>query len=174
MLESLAHAQARSAPSLAEVVGYGSTSDAHNMLAPLPSGRGIANAITDALVDAKLNADAVDYINAHGTGTELNDQVETLGVKLALGDAAHSTPISSIKGATGHAMGGSSAIEAVSCVQVLGAGVIPPTINYNEPDPDCDLDYVPNTAREVALDVVASTSLGFGGHNACVVFRAFR
>ncbi len=174
VLESLEHAQARDAKIYAEVVGYGVSSDAQHVTEPDPTGRHPARAMAMALADAGVNADEIGYINAHGTSTPLGDASETRVIKLALGEAlAKRTPVSSTKGATGHCLGASGAIEAITCVFAVGRGVLPPTINYEDEDPECDLDYIPNEAREANLDLVLSNNFGFGGHNACLVFRRF-
>ncbi len=171
ILETLEHANARNATIHAEVVGYGTTCDAHHITSPTPGGLGGAAAMSQALLDAQLNPENVDYINAHGTSTPANDSNETSAIKSALGHRAHQIPVSSTKSMTGHLLGGSGGIEAVACVLAIKHGVIPPTINYSNPDSDCDLDYVPNTARENKLGVVLSNSFGFGGHNVCLAFR---
>ena len=171
VLETLEHARDRNAQIYAEVVGYGSTCDAHHITAPSPGGIGGSKAIKEALQDGKIDPQTVDYINAHGTSTSANDKNETSAIKTALGDRAKQIPISSTKSMTGHLLGGSGGIEAVACVLSISHGVVPPTINYSKPDPDCDLDYVPNTARESKLSVVLSNSFGFGGHNVCLAFR---
>jgi 3-oxoacyl-[acyl-carrier-protein] synthase II len=174
VLESLEHAQQRGANVLAEIVGYGTTCDAHHITAPSPGGVGGAEAMRLALADARLEPEAVDYINAHGTSTQANDSNETAAIKAALGDQAYRTPVSSTKSMTGHLLGGSGGIEAVAAVLAIGHNVIPPTINYTNPDPACDLDVVPNTAREHPVNVVLSNSFGFGGHNVCLAFRRMR
>jgi len=171
VLETLAHAEARGATVLAEVVGYGTTCDAHHITAPTPGGVGGAAAIRLALEDGQISADSVDYVNAHGTSTPANDKNETSAIKSALGSRALAIPVSSTKSMTGHLLGGSGGIEAVACVLALQHGVVPPTINHINPDPDCDLDVVPNTARELRLGTVLSNSFGFGGHNVCLAFR---
>jgi len=171
VLESLEHAQQRGAAVLAEILGYGTTCDAHHITAPSPGGVGGAEAMRLALVDAGLSPEAVDYVNAHGTSTQANDSNETAAIKAALGEHAYRTPVSSTKSMTGHLLGGSGGIEAVAAVLAIGHNVIPPTINYSTPDPACDLDVVPNTAREHPVNVVLSNSFGFGGHNVCLAFR---
>jgi len=171
VLESLSHAQQRGATVLAEIVGYGTTCDAHHITAPSPGGVGGAEAMRLALADARLPAEAVDYVNAHGTSTQANDSNETAAIKAALGEHALRTPISSTKSMTGHLLGGSGGIEAVAAVLAIGHNLIPPTINYSNPDPACDLDVVPNTARDHPVNVVLSNSFGFGGHNVCLAFR---
>jgi 3-oxoacyl-[acyl-carrier-protein] synthase II len=171
VLESLDQARARGARILAEIVGYASTCDAHHITAPSPGGAGGAEAMRLALVDAGLEPGQVDYINAHGTSTPANDSTETMAIKAALGEHAYRVPISSTKSMTGHLLGGSGGIEAVASVLAIGHNVVPPTINYSNPDPACDLDVVPNEAREHAVNVVLSNSFGFGGHNVCLAFR---
>jgi 3-oxoacyl-[acyl-carrier-protein] synthase II len=171
VLESLSHAQQRGATVLAEIVGYGTTCDAHHITAPTPGGAGGAEAMRLALADARLMAEDVDYVNAHGTSTQANDSNETAAIKAALGEHALRTPVSSTKSMTGHLLGGSGGIEAVAAVLAIGHNLIPPTINYITPDPACDLDVVPNTAREHPVNVVLSNSFGFGGHNVCLAFR---
>jgi len=171
VLETLEHAKQRGANILAEVIGYGTTCDAHHITSPSPGGIGGAEAIRLALQDGRISPDSIDYINAHGTSTPANDKNETSAIKTVFGNRAHQIPISSTKSMTGHLLGGSGGIEAVACVLSLQHGVIPPTINYSNPDPDCDLDYVPNTARDNKSKVVISNSFGFGGHNVCLAFR---
>ena len=171
VLESLDHARARGAEILAEVVGYGMTCDAHHITSPSPGGIGGAEAMRLALADARIEAAAVDYVNAHGTSTQANDSNETAAIKSALGERAYQIPVSSTKSMTGHLLGGSGGIEAVAAVLAIGHNLVPPTINYQNPDPACDLDVVPNQAREQTLNVVLSNSFGFGGHNVCLAFR---
>jgi 3-oxoacyl-[acyl-carrier-protein] synthase II len=171
VLESLEHAQSRGANVLAEVVGYGMTCDAHHITSPSPGGVGGAEAMRLALKDARLDADAVDYVNAHGTSTPANDSNESSAIKASLGERARHIPVSSTKSMSGHLLGGSGGIEAVAAVLAIGHNVVPPTINYQNPDPACDLDVVPNQAREQKLNVVLSNSFGFGGHNVCLAFR---
>ncbi|HXV28398.1 MAG TPA: beta-ketoacyl-ACP synthase II, partial [bacterium] len=174
ILEELEHAKKRNAPIYAEIVGYGMTSDASHITAPDPSGDGAARCMVNALKDADLNPADVNYINAHGTSTPLNDKVETLAIKKALGeDIAKKAKVSSTKSMTGHTLGAAGAIEAIACILAIRDGIVPPTINYKVPDPECDLDYVPNEAQKHPVRVAMSNSLGFGGHNACVVFKAF-
>ena len=170
ILESLDHANQRGATIYAELIGYGTTCDAHHITSPIPGGKGGAEAMKQALQDAKINPEKVDYINAHGTSTPANDSNETAAIKSSIGVRAHAIPVSSTKSMTGHLLGGSGGIEAVACVLALKHGIIPPTINFSNPDPECDLDYVPNTARDGTLGVVLSNSFGFGGHNVCLVF----
>jgi len=171
VLESLEHATARGARVLAELVGYGTTCDAHHITAPSPGGSGGAEAMRLALQDARLEAEQVSYVNAHGTSTQANDSNETAAIKAALGEHAYRIPVSSTKSMTGHLLGGSGGIEAVAAVLAIGHNLVPPTINYHTPDPACDLDVVPNQAREHTVDVVLSNSFGFGGHNVCLAFR---
>jgi len=174
VLEALEHARARDAKVYAELVGYGLSSDAQHITEPDPTGRHPARAMKMALDDAGVTTDEIDYINAHGTSTPLGDASETRVIKLALGDEkARKTPISSTKGATGHCLGASGAIEAIACTLAVQRDVVPPTINYDVPDPECDLDYIPNEAREWKTDIALSNNFGFGGHNACLVIRKF-
>jgi 3-oxoacyl-[acyl-carrier-protein] synthase II len=173
LLESLRHARARGATILAEVAGYGINADAHHLTAPRPDGAGALKAMRLALQDAALNPRDVSYINAHGTSTPLNDALETRAVKEIWGEHARAVPISSIKSMVGHSLGAAAGLEAVACVLAIRHGVIPPTINLDDPDPELDLDYVPHTAREAALDSVLSNAFAFGGHNAVVAFRRF-
>lgn len=171
MLESLEHAKARGAQILAEVVGYGLSGDAYHITAPDPEAGGAARAITYALDHAGLNPEDIDYINAHGTSTPLNDKGETRAIKKAFGDYAYKTNISSTKSMIGHALGAAGGLESVICVNSLMRGQIAPTINYKTPDPDCDLNYTPNEAREVPIKTALNINLGFGGHNAALVFK---
>jgi 3-oxoacyl-[acyl-carrier-protein] synthase II len=174
VLEELEHARARDAKVYAELVGYGLSSDAQHITEPDPTGRHPARAMTMALDDAGVRPDEIDYINAHGTSTPLGDASETRVLKIALGEEkARKTPISSTKGATGHCLGASGAIEAIACTLAVQRDVVPPTINYHVPDPECDLDYIPNEAREWKTDIALSNNFGFGGHNACLVIRKF-
>jgi 3-oxoacyl-[acyl-carrier-protein] synthase II len=173
VLESLDHALARGATPLAEIVGYGTTCDAHHITSPSPGGVGGAEAMRLTLVDARLQPEDVDYVNAHGTSTQANDSNETAAIKSALGDRARQIPVSSTKSMTGHLLGGSGGIEAVASVLAIGHNLVPPTINYHTPDPACDLDVVPNVARDHSVNVVLSNSFGFGGHNVCLAFRRF-
>ncbi|MBI4338913.1 MAG: beta-ketoacyl-ACP synthase II [Chloroflexi bacterium] len=173
ILESQEHALARGAAILAEVAGYSATSDAYHPVQPEESGEGAARTICLALEDAGVTPAEVHYINAHGTSTPLNDAAETKAIKLAFGEQAYRVPISSTKSMIGHALGGAGAMEAVACVKTILEGVIHPTINYQYPDPDCDLDCVPNQARKKDVRVVLSNSFGFGGQNACLVFRRY-
>ncbi|REJ91836.1 MAG: beta-ketoacyl-[acyl-carrier-protein] synthase family protein [Planctomycetota bacterium] len=173
VLEELDHARSRGAEIWAEVTGYGSAQDAYRITDTHPEGRGTVAAIQRALNDAQLNAESIDYINAHGTGTELNDRIETIAFKKALGDHAWRVPISSTKSMLGHATTACAAIELAVCVLAIRHGAIPPTINLDNPDPDCDLDYVPHTARERNCRHILSDSVGFGGQNAALVVSRF-
>ena len=173
VLESQEHAQARGAPILAELAGYASTSDAFHVTAPSEEGVGGAAAIAKAAKEAGFNPDEIDYINAHGTATQLNDPAETKAIKAALGEAAYDVPVSSTKSMTGHMMGATGALEAIFCVKAIETNIAPPTIHYQEPDPECDLDYVPNEAREIPIETAISNAFGFGGHNAVLAFRSF-
>jgi 3-oxoacyl-[acyl-carrier-protein] synthase II len=173
VLESLEHARRRDARTYAEVIGYGMTGDAHHMTAPDPEGDGAARAMAAALGDAGLAPAAVQYINAHGTSTPYNDKYETLAIKRVFGDHARRLAVSSTKSMTGHLLGAAGGIEAIASVLALHHGVLPPTINYEKPDPDCDLDYVPNQARKQAIEVAMSNAFGFGGTNATLAFRRF-
>jgi 3-oxoacyl-[acyl-carrier-protein] synthase II len=173
VFEELEHARGRGAPILAEVVGFGATADAYHIVAPCADGDGAARCMRLALEDAGVEPEEIDYINAHGTSTPLNDAAETLAIKSALGEHAYQIPISSTKSMIGHALGASGAIESAACVRTLQTGFIHPTINYEYPDPDCDLDYVPNVSREGEVRTVLKNSFGFGGQNACLVFRRF-
>ena len=173
VLEELEHARERGARMYAELVGYGISSDAHHVSDPDPAGLNPARALAMALADADVAPGEVDYVNAHGTSTPSGDRAETRVLKLALGqEGASSTPVSSTKGATGHTLGASGAVEAIFTILALQHGVLPPTINYVNPDPECDLDYVANTPRQEPIGVAISNSFGFGGHNTAVVFRA--
>ena len=173
ILESLEHALERGAPILAEVAGYGASSDAFHAVQPDENGEGACRAMRWALENAGITTADVDYINAHGTSTPLNDAVETMAIKSLFGERAYSVPISSTKSMIGHALGGAGALEAVACVKTILDGVIHPTVNQENPDPACDLDYVPNVARRQPVDVVLSNSFGFGGQNTCIVLRRF-
>ena len=173
ILESLEHALGRGAEILAEVSGYGVSSDAFHAVQPDEDGAGAARAMRWAIEDAGMQPSDIDYINAHGTSTPKNDMVETLAIKTVFGEGAYEVPISSTKSMIGHALGGAGALEAVACIKTIRDGIIHPTINYETADPDCDLDYVPNKARKAQVNTVLSNSFGFGGQNACVVFRAF-
>jgi len=173
VLEELSRAKKRGAKIYAELVGYGFTGDAYHITAPHPEGKGAATAMEIAIRDGKINAQDVDYINAHGTSTPFNDKMETLAIKKAFKDHAKNLCISSNKSMIGHLLGASGAVEFIGAVLTLKNGIIPPTINYEVPDPECDLDYVPNTAREKNLRAVISNSFGFGGHNVCLCLKRF-
>lgn len=173
ILETLEHAQKRGAKIYAELVGYGSTCDAYHMTAPAPDGEGGARAMRIAIDDAGINPEEVSYINAHGTSTPFNDKFETMAIKTVLGEASYKVPVSSTKSMTGHLLGAAGAIEAIVCIKALQDSFVPPTIGYTTPDPDCDLDYVPNVGREAELTYAMSNSLGFGGHNATIVLKKY-
>jgi 3-oxoacyl-[acyl-carrier-protein] synthase II len=173
VLEALEHAVARRARIHAEVVGYAATDDASHITLPAPGGRGAAGSMTRALADAGLTTDDIDYINAHGTSTGPNDRSETAAIKTVFGERAYAVPVSSTKSMTGHLLGAGGGVEAIACVRAIEEGIIPPTINYEFPDPDCDLDYVPNVARQAAVRTAMSNSFGFGGHNATLIFRRY-
>lgn len=173
VLERLEHALARDAHIYGQVVGYGSTADAFHMAAPAEDGRGAAQSMRMALEEAGLSPAEVDYINAHGTSTLLNDKTETMATKTIFGEHAHHVAISSTKSMIGHLLGAAGAVEAIICFKALNEGLIPPTINYQHPDPDCDLDYVPNVARPAAIRTAMSNSFGFGGHNATIILQKF-
>jgi 3-oxoacyl-[acyl-carrier-protein] synthase II len=173
VLEEYEHAMRRGAKIYAELVGYGATADAYHITAPCVDGEGAVKCMLRALEDAKLSPDEVDYINAHGTSTKLNDAAETLAIKKVFGERAYKIPISSTKSMIGHLLGAAGAIEAVATIMTIHTGIIHPTINYENPDPECDLDYVPNEARKKEVNVAISNSFGFGGHNVCLVFKKF-
>lgn len=173
ILEDLNHALTRNAKIYCEIVGYGATADSYHITAPDPEGMGAARAMMLALEDAQLLPEHVDYINAHGTSTELNDKIETMAIKRILGEHAYRVPVSSIKSMIGHLMGAAGALEAISTALTIETGIVPPTINYEYPDPECDLDYVPNEARNASVKVALSNSFGFGGHNAVLAFKKF-
>ncbi|TMB63600.1 MAG: beta-ketoacyl-ACP synthase II [Chloroflexi bacterium] len=172
VLEAYEHAKARGAPILAEIIGYGATADAHHVTAPAEGGEGIVRAMRMALDDAALAPSDVAYVNAHGTSTQANDSAETAAIKTVFGPRAYSVAVSSTKSMTGHTLGAAGAIEAIFCVLGMRDGVLPPTINLENPDPDCDLDYVPKTSRKAKFDIAMSNSMGFGGHNASLLFRS--
>jgi 3-oxoacyl-[acyl-carrier-protein] synthase II len=175
VLEELEHAKKRGAKIYAEVVGYGLSSDARHITEPDPTGWNPARAMRLAMEDASVSPDEIDYINAHGTSTPIGDASETRVIKIALGEEkAYRTPVSSTKGATGHCLGASGAVEAIISVFACQRNAVPPTINYEYPDPDCDLDYIPNEAREWTVDFALSNNFGFGGHNACLIFTKFK
>jgi len=171
ILEEYEHAVARGAKIYAEIIGYGSTGDAHHITAPAPEGEGAARAMKQALADAGVTPDQVDYINAHGTSTPYNDEFETLAVKSVFGEHAYKLAMSSTKSMTGHLLGAAGGVEAIFTVLALKEGILPPTTNLDTPDPICDLDYVPNVARKADIQYAMSNSLGFGGHNASILFK---
>jgi 3-oxoacyl-[acyl-carrier-protein] synthase II len=173
VLEELEHARARGAHIYCELVGYGNTADAHHMTAPSPHGEGAARCMRMALRRAGLNPEDISYINAHGTSTPQGDICETQAIKTVFGEHARRLAVSSTKGATGHMLGAAGAVEMAICAKAIQTGVVPPTINLDEPDPECDLDYVPHTAREMPVHAIVNNSFGFGGHNACLVARRF-
>ncbi|MFB5196221.1 beta-ketoacyl-[acyl-carrier-protein] synthase II [Bacillus sp. AFS073361] len=173
VLEELEHALARGAKIYAEIVGYGATGDAYHITAPAPGGEGGARAMKMAINDSGLNPDEIDYVNAHGTSTEYNDKFETLAVKEVFGEHAYKLAISSTKSMTGHLLGAAGGVEAIFSVLAIRDSMLPPTINYETPDPECDLDYVPNKARQKEIKAAMSNSLGFGGHNATIVFKKY-
>ena len=173
VLERESSAKARGAAIFAELAGYGATADAYHVTAPHEYGQGGASAIRMALSSAGANIEDVGYINAHGTGTLLNDQSETRAIKASFGDLAYKIPVSSTKSMTGHMMGATGALEAIFCVQAIREGILPPTINYRTPDPECDLDYIPNTARDAKISLAISNAFGFGGHNAVLAVRKY-
>ncbi|GHO74936.1 3-oxoacyl-[acyl-carrier-protein] synthase 2 [Ktedonobacter sp. SOSP1-85] len=173
ILEDLEFAKARGATILAELVGYGSTGDASHITAPAPGGEGLVRAMRRALQKANLRPDQVDYINAHGTSTPFNDSTETQAIKTTFGEHAYKVAISSTKSMTGHTLGAAGAVESVISIQSILNGIIPPTINLHHPDPECDLDYVPNEARHATVNVAMSNSMGFGGHNTCLIFKRY-
>ncbi|RDV83609.1 beta-ketoacyl-ACP synthase II [Ammonifex thiophilus] len=173
VLERLEHALARGARIYAELVGYGQSCDGYHVTAPDPEGEGAAKAMRRALADAGIKPEEVSYINAHGTSTPLNDKVETLAIKKVFGKAAYRIPVSSTKSMTGHLLGAAGGVEAAACVLSITHGIVPPTINYEHPDPECDLDYVPNRARSMRVEVALSNGFGFGGHNATLIFKRY-
>ena len=171
VLESLSHAQARGATILAEVAGYAASGDAYHITSPDPQGEAAARAILGAITDAGLTPADVDYVNAHGTSTPINEKYETIAIKKAFGDEAYNVNVSSTKSMTGHLLGAAAAIEAIACICAINDSIIPPTIGYVEADPDCDLNITPNKAVEKTVNVAISNALGFGGHNATVLFK---
>ena len=174
VLEDLEHAKKRGAKIYAEVIGYGATSDAYHITSPAPEGEGGARAMKRAILDAKISPEQIDYINAHGTSTHLNDSLETKAIKTALGEEiAKKVMISSTKSNVGHMLGAAGAIEACFCVKAIQNSLVPPTINYKEKDEECDLDIVPNEARREDINIAMSNSLGFGGHNASIIIKKF-
>ena len=174
VLENLAQARERGANILAEIVSYGASADAFHVTQPIETGEGAARAIQIALDKAGLDPSEIDYINAHGTSTQLNDRVETKAIKTVFGENAYSIPVSSTKSMMGHLMGGAGAVEAAICIMAIQNGIIPPTINLTNPDPECDLDYVPNVARRTTVNATLSNSFGFGGHNSTLIFQKYR
>lgn len=174
VLEELEHAKKRGAKIYAEICGYGSTSDAYHITAPAPNGEGGARAMLNALKDANIEPEKIDYINAHGTSTPINDKYETMAVKTAFGEHSKNVAMSSIKGATGHLLGAAGAVEAVACIKAMEDNFLPPTIGYKVKDEECDLDIVPNKGREKEINYAMSNSLGFGGHNSSIIFKKYR
>jgi 3-oxoacyl-[acyl-carrier-protein] synthase II len=173
ILEELEHAKQRGAKIYAEIVGFGESGDAYHMTAPDPEGDGAARAMERAITDSGITKDKISYINAHGTSTKANDQLETKAIKRVFEERAYRIPVSSTKSMTGHLLGAAGGVEAIICALALQNGIIPPTINYQTPDPECDLDYVPNQSRVAQLEYALSNSLGFGGHNACLAFKKY-
>jgi len=174
VLEELEHAKARDARIYAEIVGYGNTADAHHLTSPSPGGDGAARCMRMALKSAGMNPSDISYINAHGTSTPLGDIAETQAIKAVFGDHAKKVAVSSTKGATGHMLGAAGAVEMALCVKAIECDIVPPTINLEKPDPECDLDYVPKTAREMPVNAIVNNSFGFGGHNASIIARKFK
>jgi 3-oxoacyl-[acyl-carrier-protein] synthase II len=173
VLEELEHALARGAKIYAEIIGYGATGDAYHITAPAPGGEGGARAMKMAINDGGLKPEEIDYVNAHGTSTEYNDKFETLAMKEVFGEHAYNLAISSTKSMTGHLLGAAGGVEAIFTVLAIRDSMLPPTINYETPDPECDLDYIPNKARQKEIKAAMSNSLGFGGHNATIVFKKY-
>ncbi len=173
ILEELEHAKARGAKIYAEIVGYGASSDAYHITSPAPGGEGGARAMISAIKDANITAEDIDYINAHGTSTHLNDSFETAAIKTALGDASKTVMVSSTKGNTGHLLGAAGAVEAIACIKAIEDKFVPPTINYKVPDEECDLDVVPNIGRNKEITYAMSNSLGFGGHNSTIIIKKY-
>ncbi len=173
VLEELEHAKKRGARIYCEVVGYGNTADANHVTAPAPEGEGAARCMRMALRNAGLNPEDISYINAHGTSTPQGDIAETQAIKTVFGAHARKLAVSSTKGATGHMLGAAGAVEMIVCAKAIETGTVPPTINYQVPDPECDLDYVPNTARQMKVEAVLNNSFGFGGHNASILAKKF-
>jgi len=173
VLEELEHAQRREAPIYAEMVGYGANSDAYHMTAPSPDAEGPAECMKTAIKSAQIEPTDIQYVNAHGTSTPLNDKIETMAIKKSFGGYAYKLSVSSIKSMTGHLLGAAGSVELITCILAINRGVIPPTINYEYPDPDCDLDYVPNIARKADINTAMDTSLGFGGHNSAIIVKRF-
>ena len=173
VLEELEHALNRGANIYAEVIGYGTSSDSYHITSPAPNGEGGARAMKNAIEDSQIRPEEIDYINAHGTSTHLNDSCETMAIKTALGEFAKKVMVSSTKGNTGHLLGAAGVIEAISCIKAMETGKIPPTIGYQVPDEECDLDIVPNEIREKQIKICMSNSLGFGGHNSSIILRKY-
>ena len=173
VLEELEHAKKRGARIYCEVVGYGNTADANHVTAPAPGGEGAARCMKMALRHAGLNPEDISYINAHGTSTPQGDIAETQAIKTVFGEHARKLAVSSTKGATGHMLGAAGAVEMIVCAKAIETGTVPPTINYQVPDPECDLDYVPNTARQMTVTAILNNSFGFGGHNASILAKKF-
>ena len=173
VLEELEHAKKRGAKIYAELIGFGSTTDAYHITSPCPDGECGAKAMIRAIKDANIKAEDIEYINAHGTSTHLNDLTETMAIKTAFGEASKKVMISSSKGNFGHLLGAAGAVEGIVCIKAIENGLVPPTINYKEKDEECDLDIVPNEARKVKFNIAMSNSLGFGGHNACIIFKKY-
>ncbi|GAH47800.1 unnamed protein product, partial [marine sediment metagenome] len=173
VLEELERARKRGACILGEIIGFGMSEDAYHITQPIQDGSGIRKAMANALADARISPEKVDYINAHGTSTSFNDRIETLAIKALFNSHAYKVPISSTKSMTGHLLGATGGVEIIACVLSLKEGVIPPTINYEVPDPDCDLDYVPNQSRETKVHIALSDSMGFGGHNSVLIVKKF-
>jgi 3-oxoacyl-[acyl-carrier-protein] synthase II len=174
VLETLEHARARGASILGEVIGHAATCDAYHITSPDPDGKGLQACMRNALGDAGITIDDVDYINAHGTSTPYNDKTESAAIKIVFGERAYQLKVSSTKSMTGHLLGAAGGIEAIACIQAIRDGKLPPTINYENPDPDCDLNYVPNKAVSAPVRIALSNNLGFGGHNATIVFKHFQ
>lgn len=170
IMEEYEHAMARGAKVYGEILGYGMSADGYHITLPRPGGGGAARSMQNALTDAGIEPGELDYINAHGTSTEANDKTETMAIKTVFGDGAYSIPVSSTKSMTGHLLGAAGALESIVCLLAIRDGIVPPTINYTTPDPDCDLDYVPNVAREVDVALAMTNSFGFGGHNVSLIF----
>lgn len=173
LLESLDHAMERNANIYAEIIGYGLSCDAYHITIPHPDGEGVVSAMKKALKSANLKPEDVQYVSAHGTGTPANDKAETISIKKVFGDKPEHLAISSIKSMIGHTMGAASAIEAITCALVVQNDIIPPTINYETPDPECDLDYVPNVARKQTVNIALNNAHAFGGNNSCLVVKKF-
>jgi 3-oxoacyl-[acyl-carrier-protein] synthase II len=174
VIEEYEHARARGARIYAELAGYGNTADAHHLTAPSPGGEGAVRCMRAALRNAEFNPQDISYINAHGTSTPQGDIAETEAIKVVFGDHARALAVSSTKGATGHMLGAAGAVEMVACAKAIQTDIVPPTINYQVPDPECDLDYVPNTARPMKVNAIVNNSFGFGGHNATLVAKKLK